>query len=512
MRLRYNGVQAALAADLTDSATTATLDAALSHSGGMDVPTIASPDYLPVAVLDSTGALTEVVYVTAYTAGGTSATISRGQEGTSGAAHLTGDLVVNAPTVSDVAPFANVVDVVLDCGAKIDGSTDDTAAWQAAINKVSDLGGGKIVSSKPGVSIIGGALQDTSGANAQLTLPSLDVIDDEGISIVIEGPWPPPVGVSVIGATPVPENHLVLKSTLTTGSGGNMIGAVGPVGTFSSFTYLGLTVRNVTLRMPANPTHTALDGSRLVSLDCDHVVVDTGSYDVDALTQPSTSTSYGIRHPKVDNGAFNRGDSVWAVGFYTGFQFSEHSTGDNIVAMGCSRAFEFATGGHASNFQRMLVQHCTTPVVFTGTHYVNIDQLDIEHANSGQGWRQTTNDVDDASNLGHGRIKWHTTLAGTGYLPSFVVNGGANLATSQLGVEAGGSSLTVQDEGGTVATGVTQIDFQGAGVTAASGSGEVVVTISGGSSSGGELLMQDGVTAPPVPLETEDRSDWLYQG
>jgi hypothetical protein len=44
-----------------------------------------------------------------------------------------------------------------------------------------------------------------------------------------------------------------------------------------------------------------------------------------------------------------------------------------------------------------------------------------------------------------------------------------------------GGSLTVQDENGNVATGVTQIDFQGSGVTAASGTGEVVVTIPGGS-------------------------------
>jgi preprotein translocase subunit SecE len=31
------------------------------------------------------------------------------------------------------------------------------------------------------------------------------------------------------------------------------------------------------------------------------------------------------------------------------------------------------------------------------------------------------------------------------------------------------------------------------------------------SGGGGELLMQDGVTSPPVPLETEDGTDWLYQ-
>lgn len=27
-----------------------------------------------------------------------------------------------------------------------------------------------------------------------------------------------------------------------------------------------------------------------------------------------------------------------------------------------------------------------------------------------------------------------------------------------------------------------------------------------------EVLMQDGVTAPPVPIENEARSDWLFSG
>jgi hypothetical protein len=50
-------------------------------------------------------------------------------------------------------------------------------------------------------------------------------------------------------------------------------------------------------------------------------------------------------------------------------------------------------------------------------------------------------------------------------------------------VAGGGGTLTVQDENGNVATGVTQIDFQGAGVAATSGTGEVIVTISGGGGS-----------------------------
>jgi len=35
-------------------------------------------------------------------------------------------------------------------------------------------------------------------------------------------------------------------------------------------------------------------------------------------------------------------------------------------------------------------------------------------------------------------------------------------------------------------------------------------TSSSGSGECCELLMQDGVTFPPVPLETEDGTDWIY--
>ena len=42
---------------------------------------------------------------------------------------------------------------------------------------------------------------------------------------------------------------------------------------------------------------------------------------------------------------------------------------------------------------------------------------------------------------------------------------------------------------------------------------KVSATLGGGTGATvGELLMQDGVTGPPVPLETEARDDWLYQG
>ena len=54
----------------------------------------------------------------------------------------------------------------------------------------------------------------------------------------------------------------------------------------------------------------------------------------------------------------------------------------------------------------------------------------------------------------------------------------ARMLTGPRGL-SGATGVTIQDENGNIGTGITQIDFQGAGVTSVLGSGEVVVTIPG---------------------------------
>ncbi len=102
-RLRYNGLSAVSADALTSGETTITFAAALTHSGGTAVPTIASPNHLPLSILDVDGRLAEIVHLTAYTSGATTGTIVRGREGTTGVAHDTGVAFVHAPSVLDVA-------------------------------------------------------------------------------------------------------------------------------------------------------------------------------------------------------------------------------------------------------------------------------------------------------------------------------------------------------------------------------------------------------------------------
>lgn len=110
-RLRYNGLATGSAGSLADltlsgshtnSTTTLTFNAALTHSNGTAVPTLSGSDFFMLSILDSGGRVVEVVKVTAYTTAGTTATVVRGQEGTSGVAHASGAKVVHGTLASGV--------------------------------------------------------------------------------------------------------------------------------------------------------------------------------------------------------------------------------------------------------------------------------------------------------------------------------------------------------------------------------------------------------------------------
>lgn len=102
-RLRYNGLRTTLGASLTNSATSVTFAAGLTHSNGTNVPTITGSDYIPLSILDSSGHESEIVWLTAYTAAATTGTIARGKEGTSGVSHSSGDAVAGSAYAADLA-------------------------------------------------------------------------------------------------------------------------------------------------------------------------------------------------------------------------------------------------------------------------------------------------------------------------------------------------------------------------------------------------------------------------
>mgnify|MGYP001558778303 CR=1 FL=1 len=321
---------------------------------------------------------------------------------------------------------------VKDYGAVGDGVTDDTVAIQATIAAATAAGGG-VVYFPRGVYIVGGALQDTSRSNAQLLLPIIDYVDGEQVTIVLRGAYPPPPIVSVIGTTPVPDGHSIVKGTLNTASGTApaLIGGKGPVGTFDNFTNVYLVVRDLTFRLPSNPQLTACNFETTAAVDIDEVVVDVGSYDVATLTEPTTAASYGIRLPGNNNGANVVLGTVNAIGFYTGYKVAEHTNGHNANAWGCKIAAEMVFANHASTFQRFMAVHCPTVLKYTGgVHYTNISELNVERATSG--WVAPVYDVDDTNGYAHGALKHHTVLAGSGAVASFTVNGAKYLRREMI--------------------------------------------------------------------------------
>jgi len=183
--------------------------------------------------------------------------------------------------------------------------------------------------------------------------------------------------------------------------------------------------------MPANPVLTAVDLSHCSACDIDGLTIDAGSYDVQAISAQTTTTSVGLKTPNNNNGGTARLGSVGVIGFYTAMTVNEHTHGETVFINGCMQALNFLFANHSSWFGRVVIQHCKKALVFTGgIHTTSIDVLNVEHAASGT-WVET-NDVDDASNYARGSLRWYSILANSGPSDAFTVSGGAYLKRQHL--------------------------------------------------------------------------------
>lgn len=131
-RLRYAGLTGSIGSgNLTSSATSHTFTAPLTYANGVTVPTLTGSDYFLLTILGSSGALSEVVKVTAYNSGTGAATIVRGQEGTSGVTHNSGDAVTLAAYPSDLGMTvkSDVTDTYAYMGVAPSGTATSSSGW-----------------------------------------------------------------------------------------------------------------------------------------------------------------------------------------------------------------------------------------------------------------------------------------------------------------------------------------------------------------------------------------------
>lgn len=334
---------------------------------------------------------------------------------------------------------------VLECGAKGDGVTDDTAAIQEAIDRVANYGGGTVYFpyTREGYIIAKPAVEEVNGksAKAQLYIGGSNPADSKvrlDISICLEGEMP----VCLLYAYTVHSNTTLLGmakrntrlistweapeqadpaarpySLLATVEGTHLKG---------KFSVGLVTLKNLEFRGYMNPDKMYPTGScanlqntsRCIVQDCyfglDKNVGD-GQSGHELKANPSHTAALIMSGDQNDDQVLR---NVGVQGYKYGFVLGEMVVADYLYAANCEEAIVFHDVSHASTIQHVVAQHNRTIVsalrqetlglIPSKNIFVNIGGIDFEHCH---GHKPTACNmrygVYDPDNRIHGSLKWH---------------------------------------------------------------------------------------------------------
>lgn len=440
---------------------------------------------------------------------------------------------VKAHQIEGLSAGSNSINVA-DYGAVGDGATDDTAAINAAVAAAVTLvnsGAAHVIiqfDAKEYLLTSAPTHPDgAGGAYAQIPLPKRATTATRAV-IEFRGVAQTPITPNE-GQAAVQKGGTILRSTSTatrdaTYGVPSVIGGPAIASSGAGFTNVNAILSGLTIRRPDNPSIAGADFTWCLQAKTRDCVFDT-NVPLGSITYPTSTSNIALLMPEVSNNALSscEGD-LYVMGAYAAVRFSEHFTLNHLVAYKNKIAMIPAVGYHGSIIQHANCEWQTHVIadldwtlgpVDVGAAYLSIDMLDIEDAASGSPWAPV-NHVKDANNALRMLARFVRVLAGVGTQAGLTVVGGGKVHTVDVGAGAGwggASALTVKDEGVSIDAAVASINVTGTGVTATTdGAGHVTLNVPGAAGAGAELLMQDGVTGPPVPLETEGRDDWLYQG
>ena len=286
---------------------------------------------------------------------------------------------------------------------------DESTAFQAAITALASSGGTIYV--PDGLYLVNGPLQDTGGANAVLQMPKIVYETSPPITITITGFTPPAGNINTNFGS-------VLQTSQNTG---NFIGGYDAASsTFGPFTNVVLEIDKLTLRGPANPGVTMINGTEIGALRVYHTRIDTTS---NALGANTAGTA--LIMPTISNDLSLNLDDVREAGYYTGYLLGEHTHAGSIYATNAHDPFIFDTRGSITLSNAIAVDYLweqgSVCGVSAGTQptVINVQMADLEGF-SGNG-------VCDASNRLFGMLNWHV-VNGAALNPS----GGTNLQLNAM--------------------------------------------------------------------------------
>lgn len=376
---------------------------------------------------------------------------------------------------------------VLDYGADPTGVADSTQAVRDAIAAAYAFGGG-VIYFPPGLYTIAGALQSTGTINAQIPLPTIAHSGVDHIILTFRGALRPGFHPLYGDTVPLAAGLSVIKSTLTGASGTAAVFSAGnDISAGTGGNNLEVNVRDLVCLGPDDPTFTfwnlqAGQGGEIRGLQ----ISTPGAY-VGTPTFPTHSNAYGIKLPVALFSNSTKIDGLAAGGFYTGIQWGELAVSTGPLILG---PLYYGIEIPVSYYPGFIVQLTATSVVrvlrptgaasgHKATH--GLDILQYVRERPGSGSFDTEFDLYDPSDLGSGYIRWYTiTAGGGGAVDVFLRSGGANVVDQQIGGAWGG--VTVQDEGVSLATLGTVLNFVGSGVAVTGTGATKTVTIAGGGS------------------------------
>ncbi|MDQ3799931.1 MAG: hypothetical protein M3384_10795 [Acidobacteriota bacterium] len=191
-------------------------------------------------------------------------------------------------------------------------------------------------------------------------------------------------------------------------------GLVGTVPWEPGFNHVNLVVERMHLRVPDNPTITAINGANAINMTVEDVSVETASHPFSLNVAP-TNPSVGIYCPKIANAARIRIKDVNVIGVNTAIKFSEHVVFDDVFIYRVLTALYVEAGGYP-NTGKISIEHCRQFMVWVGQSPVNLE-LSIERAQPGHWWSQDGGAKDISatdSRFPHGIIRYIISHQGGG--------------------------------------------------------------------------------------------------
>jgi hypothetical protein len=291
----------------------------------------------------------------------------------------------------------------------VDFNPSNISDWTTPINNMfaaaQAIGGGIKTKLPERELTIGGPLLDTAKSNAQILLP--EVPESQQFSLTVEGTGTPSMGSlgPALGGTR-------LKSTLTSGNGA-VFGVKSDLpGNVNNRTALHLTLRDLTLIMPPDPTISGFDLNWVWHPEGYNIFVTTDE-DFDQATEPTTPGSVGIKMPLANVPSNTYFRDVVIAGMRRGVDWAELTRFQNLTCTNCLQGIFVRQGVHPSTGHGIVLVDCKYPLYADPAateHYFNHFEFSTERStlvsHPSNPWYITAAEVYDPDNIIHGEYSY----------------------------------------------------------------------------------------------------------